>query len=231
MGVMTETKPAPGRNLAAFIRQTLETEIEAGQFAPGTSLDERALALRFNVSRTPVREALQQLAAVDLVRIASRNGVFVKRLSVSQLRSMFELLAELEAVCAKLAARRLDDRHRAVLVESFQACEEAAQVLDYDEYRRANAAFHEALYSASHNQYIAEQVRNIRKSTKRYRINDLHSQRQIIESLEGHRRIMAAVLAADPAAAYTAMLDHVPIGTTGFSEFLSTLPPGVLEEA
>ena len=94
---------------AADIRATLQEEIESGKLGPGAALDERALATRFDVSRTPVREALQQLAAHGLVRIAPRQGVFVSRLSVNRVRAMLEYIAELEALCAKLAARRVDD--------------------------------------------------------------------------------------------------------------------------
>src|SRR5690606_10749 len=105
-GAARSGRPRTGR--AADIRATLQQEIETGILAPGTSLDERALAERFGVSRTPVREALQQLAARDLVRIAPRHGVSVARLSITKVRSMLEFIGELEALCAKLCARRLD---------------------------------------------------------------------------------------------------------------------------
>ena len=85
-----EPKPRPGR--ANDIRATLQEEIESGKLPPGAVLDERALAARFDVSRTPVREALQQLAARDLVRIAPRQGVTVSRLSISKVRAMLEFI-------------------------------------------------------------------------------------------------------------------------------------------
>ncbi|GLR66979.1 GntR family transcriptional regulator [Acidocella aquatica] len=219
----------PGSNLAAVIRDTLEDEIEKGILPPGASLDERSLAERFNVSRTPVREALQQLAAIDLVKIAARNGVFVSRLTVSELRSMVELLAVLESVCAMFAARRLTDDLRTELLENMKKCEQAVAEHDYPAYRKANEAFHGAIYAASRNPYLAQIVHGIRVKTQRYRINDLKSERQVNESLAGHKRIVEAILAGADKAAYDAMLEHVPIGSTGFSEFLSTLPPGILE--
>lgn len=218
-----------GSNLASIIRSTLEDEIEKGVLPPGATLDERGLAERFNVSRTPVREALQQLAAIDLVKIAARNGVFVSRLSVSELRSMVELLAVLEGVCAMFAARRLTDDLREALLQSMENCEAAVAEHDYAAYRNANEAFHNTIYAACHNPYLAQAVRDIRVKTRRYRVNDLKSERQVKESLAGHKRILDAILAGEDKAAYDSMLEHVPIGGTGFSEFLSTLPPGILD--
>src|SRR5215218_1111469 len=107
LAVGEDARPRTGR--ANDIRATLQEEIESGKLPPGAVLDERALASRFDVSRTPVREALQQLAARDLVRIAPRQGVTVARLSISKVRAMLEFIGELEALCAKLAARRVDD--------------------------------------------------------------------------------------------------------------------------
>mgnify|MGYP000293540029 CR=1 FL=1 len=97
--VCEDTRPRGGR--ANEIRNALQEEIESGKLPPGTALDERALALRFQVSRTPVREALQQLAVSDLVRIAPRQGVTVARLSISEVRAIMETVGELEALAAK----------------------------------------------------------------------------------------------------------------------------------
>lgn len=93
-------EPGGRASLAGDIRSTLAAEIENGILPPGTPLDERALAQRFNVSRTPVREAIQQLLASDLVCIVARHGVSVTRMSISEVRSMLEYVGELEALAA-----------------------------------------------------------------------------------------------------------------------------------
>ena len=120
-----EGRPRGGR--ANEIRLALQEEIESGKLPPGSPLDERALAARFNVSRTPVREALQQLAAHNLLRIAPRQGVYVSRLSISRVRAIMESVGELEAMCAKLAARRVDDALRAEL-EAARAIQAQQQI-------------------------------------------------------------------------------------------------------
>jgi DNA-binding GntR family transcriptional regulator len=67
------------RNLADEVRQQLEDQINGGQLLPGDALDERELAARFGVSRTPVREAITQLAAQGLITTAPRQGILVAR--------------------------------------------------------------------------------------------------------------------------------------------------------
>jgi DNA-binding GntR family transcriptional regulator len=214
---------------AADIRATLQDEIESGKLGPGAALDERALAARFDVSRTPVREALQQLAAHGLVRVAPRQGVFVSRLSVSKVRAMLEYIGELEALAAKLAARRVDDPLRKALDAAIAQCEEAAASGKAAEYALANTVFHEAIYAGCRNEYLAEQIRTARRLIQRYRLKDFQTKTQIGHSLEDHRKIAQAIQAGDEAQAAETMLLHVPAGTTGFSEFLAKVPMSFFE--
>ena len=94
---------------AIQIKQALEQEIVVGQLPPGKRLDEVQLAERFQVSRTPIREALQLLAANGLVQRFPRRGAFVTEIGIDSLIEMFEVMAELEGMCGRLAARRMND--------------------------------------------------------------------------------------------------------------------------
>lgn len=217
----------PGR--AAEIRAALQEEIESGTLPPGTPLDERALAARFDVSRTPVREALQQLAARDLVRIAPRQGVTVARLSIGKLRAMLEFIAELEAVAARLAARRVDDELARRLDDALARSQEAAVSGGAAEYSVSNALFHEVIYAGSRNDYLAEQIRQARRMIQRYRVRDFQNKQQISKSLQDHLKIARAIQSGDEALAAQAMQAHVPVGSTGFSEFLATVPMSFFE--
>ena len=196
---------------------------------PGAALDERALAARFEVSRTPVREALQQLAARDLVRIAPRQGVTVARVSIARMRAMMEFIAEVEALAAKLAARRVDDDLARRLDDELVRCQEAAVNGGAAEYSLANSLFHEAIYAGSRNAYLAEQVRLARRMIQRYRVKDFQNKAQISRSLQEHLKIARAIQQGDEAGAAQAMLLHVPIGSTGFSEFLARVPMAFFE--
>lgn len=218
----------PGR--AAAIASILEAEIESGRLPPGELLDERTLAERFSVSRTPVREALQKLAVQNLVQIVPRQGVLVSRMSVTQLREMLELLGELEALAAKLAARRISDDQRKQLDDAIEHCATAVERDDSRAFAEANAAFHETIYDASCNHYLAEQIRTIRRLIGRYRPRIFDSAARRQKSLDEHRKLAAAIGAGDEGLAETMALEHAPVGRAGFSEFLATLPQQYLGE-
>src|SRR3954465_176473 len=99
---------------AEELRLQLADDIVRGALAPGSALDETDIARRFNVSRTPVREALRQLAASGLIDARAHRGAVVARPTIERLAEMFEAMAELEALCAGLAAERMlpAERHR-----------------------------------------------------------------------------------------------------------------------
>jgi len=218
----------------ANISQILQDEIESGLHAPGSPLDERSLAERFGVSRTPIREALQQLAVRELVEITPRQGACVARLTVGRLRAILEFIAEGEAICAKLAATRVDDALMARLEQAMkvgkQALAKAGTGAGAAAYLHANGQFHQVIYEGSRNAYLSEQVRAARRMIQRYRVKDFQSRRQIEQSLKEHERIVRAIGAGDGGAAYQAMLDHIPAGGVGFSEFLVNLPMNFFED-
>ncbi len=141
---------------AEELRLQLADEIVRGALPPGAALDETDIARRFKVSRTPVREALRQLVASGLVDARAHRGAVVARPSIERLTGMFEAMAELEALCAGLAAERMSpaERHR------LEAVHEELRVLSYagnpDRFHEVNERFHNAIYAGSQNGYIAE---------------------------------------------------------------------------
>ncbi|SMH39237.1 transcriptional regulator, GntR family [Azospirillum lipoferum] len=205
------------------LRAWLENEISEGHFRPGDRLDEQELCKRFGVSRTPVREALLQLASLGLVIFRPRQGAEITRLSVKQIAAMLEVLAKLEGYCAQLAARRMtrdeQDRLRSILL-SFLPMVEAKDVAGYDE---ANHEFHEAIYAGARNEFLASQVRDIRRRLRMYRRNPFQRPGGMERSYAGHHRVAEAIVAGDDAGAEAAMHEHV-IGAVGLMDFLAELP-------
>lgn len=225
--------PNRGRrtSLAASIRDAIHAEIESGRLMPGALLDERTLAAKYSVSRTPVREALQQLAARKLVQIVPRQGVVVSRMSIPQLRDTLELLGELEALCAKFAARRVTEDLRTALENALRRGLEAYESGHGGEYSEANLEFHEIVQAGSRNELLVQQVRPMRRLMLRYNVNSrmLQTPGRIEKSMQDHRKIADAILAGDEQRAYALMLEHVPTGGSGFSEFISDLPPSFFD--
>ena len=107
------------------VRELIEEGIATGRFPPGMRLDEVELAERFNVSRTPLREALFQLASAGIVEMQPRRGTVVAEVSPHRMVEMFEVMAELEAMCGRLAARRMLAPEHERLLAAHRACENA----------------------------------------------------------------------------------------------------------
>ena len=133
-------------NAAQRLRDVIEEEITQGVFRPGDRLDEVCLATRYRVSRTPVREALPQLAASGLVVSRPRRGTIVAAPSAEQVVEMFEVMAELEGMAGKLAARRADEEDRDRLLKSRESCRSVVASSDPDSYYYRNELFHDAIY-------------------------------------------------------------------------------------
>ncbi len=142
--------------LADTIIYALTEEIVGKRIAPGSELDESRLAERFGASRTPVREALRQLAASGLVDLRPHRTPMVAVIDEKRIGEMFEVMAELEALCAARAARLMPPAARAALERHHQMMGVAMRAADVDAYRRGNLAFHALIYEGADNQYLRD---------------------------------------------------------------------------
>ena len=140
--------------LAETIRQRLADDILRGVYPPGARLDEHGLAKRFGLSRTPVREALRQLTSAGLVEMRPRRGVIVSLPTESTLAEMFEVMGELEASCARLAAQRMSPAERVNLEFVHRRSLDAVRGNDTDSYRTVNFEFHDVIYRGAHNEFL-----------------------------------------------------------------------------
>jgi len=219
-------KHSPTR--ADALRRTLEEEIFTGILQPGQRLDEQSLAQRFQMSRTPVREALRQLSASGLIEVRPRQGAVVSVITLPRLIEMFEVMAELEGMCARLAARRMTDAERAELAAIVEEAGPLADAVDLDGYYENNRRFHDAIYAGSHNAVLADMTRSLHYRTAPYRRHQLNRPGRVHESLAEHRAVVAAVRTFDAEGAGRAMHDHVNVQGDVFADFLSTLPTNYL---
>ncbi len=191
------------------IRHAIERDIVSGKLLPGTKLDEDALAARHGASRTPVREALQHLASRGLIELRAHSGAFVATLTVVELAEMFEAMAFLEAACAALAARRHTARDRQLLAAAHETCAKAARRNDPDAFYVANTGFHERIYAASHNGYLAAQTIHLRNRLEAYRREATFHPGLMSLTMAEHERIMQAIFGMDEAAAAQQMRSHL----------------------
>ncbi|WP_296424543.1 GntR family transcriptional regulator [Yoonia sp.] len=208
---------------ADHILEDLEQMIVTGNFADGERLDEIRLADHFGVSRTPIREALQKLAASGLVEHLPRRGVFVREPGPVELVEMFETMAELEAACGRFAALRISEAGLAALREANDLCKLAVATDDADHYYRQNERFHHLIYAASQNSFLEAQAAKLQKRLKAYRRMQLHLRGRLGQSMAEHEAIVAALSAGDGCAAADALRTHVAVQGEKFHHLLSHL--------
>lgn len=195
--------------LAETLEKQLEAAITAGDLAPGSRLDEQDIARRYGMSRTPVREAFRALAAANLVELRGRQGAVVRSMDVRTLIEMFQVMAELEGLCARLAARRLTPDMAERLQAIHVRVTAVAQTGDADAFYDANQDFHEAIYEAGRNAFLATETRQLRNRVAAYRRRVTHMPNRITDTLREHQDILDAIVAHDGERSHRVMRDHV----------------------
>ncbi|MGJ7915812.1 GntR family transcriptional regulator [Massilia sp. LXY-6] len=209
---------------AQRVRRELEIEISNGTRLPGEPLDESELMDRFQVSRTPVRTAILQLASLGLITIVPRSGTYVSRVSPQELLSMLEVLAEMEAACVKLATRRITTAQREALTLLHANARALAEAEDVGGYERYNQELHALIYAASLNTYLTDQILTLRRRTKIYRSTVFQEPGRIRTSYEQHGQVVAAITAGKAEEAARYMLTHIGSSSQDFLELLSRIP-------
>src|SRR3954471_3550314 len=183
--------------LSETIRVRLADEITSGHLKPGAEIEEQAVAERFNVSRTPVREALRDLAALGLVEIEPRRGVRVAAMTADRLGEMFEVMAETEALCARLATYRMTAVERLALQGLHRQSGEAVERGDVDRYDAFNRDFHSTLYQGTHNAFLADHAIALRLRLAPFRRAQFRGQQRLTESYEEHGELVRQLLRGD----------------------------------
>jgi len=209
----TETsRPRPAISRSSLSQQVadhLRQEIYDRRLPPGRRLDESELATRLGVSRTPVREALRQLAAQGLVEIRSRRGCFVAELTLEDQREIFPIMARLEGWVAHEVAKKATAEDLERLRDLHGRLEKLAAAEDVDRYWEANYVFHVALQELAGNRWLQNILGELRRKLNLARHRSLKLPGRIRRSIAEHRLLMKAISGRRPAEAEAAMRDHL----------------------
>ncbi len=211
------------RTLAEVLRLHLADEIVRGTLTPGAALDEMELARRFSVSRTPVREAIRQLAASGLIEARAHRAAVVAQPSEERLNGMFEAMAELEALCAGYAAERMTTPERRALELVHDEMRALIQTGDPQRFHEVNEAFHSAIYSGAHNNYLAEMTVATRSRVQPFRRAQFRTLGRLAKSHSEHDRVVVAILRGERERAATAMREHIGTVRETYEIYASSL--------
>ncbi|MEL6478738.1 MAG: GntR family transcriptional regulator [Pseudomonadota bacterium] len=147
--------------------------IVSGTLAPGSKVQEQALCDQFQVSRTPLREALRSLAAEGLVVLTPRRGAAIAEITRKDLEEAFPILGALEALAGELACKNLTDAEIATARQLQAELVEAHQIGDLAGYSAANAAIHTLILDAAANPLLTQMLKSLdgRVRRARYMVN------------------------------------------------------------
>lgn len=201
--------PAKSVTSAERIRLALAKKIVTGELLPGMPLDETQIAADFAVSRTPVREALKQLASSGLIEQRAHRKSVVTQPDAEMLEGIFEVMAYLEALCAGLSALNMNSNERAEMQLLHARMRELVYAGDGDSYVLANETFHTLIYDGSHNAYLAEVSRATRQRLQPFRRAQFGTLGRLSASHAEHTAIVEAILRGDRAGADAAMRGHI----------------------
>jgi DNA-binding GntR family transcriptional regulator len=206
---MVDPTPLRPASLHEEVATRLRSMVFERQLAPGQWIDELALAREWQISRTPLREALKVLASEGLVTPVPRQGCKVAELSEDDADALFPVMALLEGRCAFEAARKATDADLRRLRQLHDELETHAAAHNVDGYYRANHVFHSTVQALAGNRWLDRATSDLRRFVRLLRGRQLNWPGRIEASINEHRVLIDAFEQRDPVRAERVMHDHL----------------------
>ena len=206
---MADPIPLRPSSLHEEVSTRLRNMIFERQLEPGQWIDELALARDWQISRTPLREALKGLAAEGLVVPVPRQGCKVAEMSEDEADELLPIMALLEGRCAYEAVRKAGEADVRRLQQLHAQLERHAAANDIEAYYRANHEFHSAVQALAGNRWLDRATGDLRRFVRLLRGRQLHWPGRIEASINEHRVLLDAIVQRDAARAERVMHDHL----------------------
>lgn len=194
-------------SLNRLLAESIEELILCGDLAPGSQLNEVALAQRFSVSRGPLREALRLLEDSGLIRQEKNRGAHVRRISLSEAADIYDVRAGLDAVAGRLLAARVTPGQLSTLRDMTEAMREVRPEA-VDRFHELNLGFHDCIVAMTGNGVLIAQYRRLCKLLALFRRRNLLAPMAIPRFAEEHSAIVDLLAAQDGAGAAEALFAH-----------------------
>jgi len=191
------------------VAEQIREIILKGDLALGQKIDEKKLAQSMGVSRTPVRESLRILHSEGLVHLVPRKGAFVSKLSIEEIKDMFEVMAVLEGMCARLAVERMRKMDLKRIESLHRPLETHYLERNHEAYLKSNTVLHAFIQKQAGNKALNDVINGLRRKILLYRHKQLYWADRFDESMREHRAILRAFRKGDPTLAETAMKQHL----------------------
>ncbi|MBK5287890.1 MAG: GntR family transcriptional regulator [Acidimicrobiia bacterium] len=206
---MPSTSSAPGTR-TQWVDDRLRDAILEGVFPPGTPLRAEDLAQRWQVSPTPVREALQRLAGVGFVELRPRRGARVAEASIRDVEEVYELRLLLEPVALAESLGRADDQLRAEIERTCTEYETALRsARPLGEILAAHRAFHAALLARCPNARMLELIDGLAEHSQRFQVLAIGAPRGHHDVIAEHRTLCDHAVSGRVDEAVAFLRDHL----------------------
>ncbi|MEE3001001.1 MAG: GntR family transcriptional regulator [Pseudomonadota bacterium] len=206
---------------ANYIREILEHEIISGVRVPGERLDEPQLTKQFNASRTPVREALVELATAGLIEMQPHRSAVVAEISIHQVIQLYEVLAELEGLSAKLAARRMTEEERCEFELLHRKIGQEIDNNNREAFPILNKKFHDMIHQGAHNEILESEIDSLNKRLAPYRRLFHNEQHNLKVPYGEHRSVVTAIRNRNEGEAAQIFKDHTALRADSITDFIA----------
>ena len=197
----------------------IKEKIVTIEMKPGAVIREVELMADLKLGRTPIREALKRLQSENLVIATPRRGMFVSDVAITDLTQIYEIRVELEALCARLAAERINPRQLTdmkTLADQLRSVDKTdfGQLMDLD------CRFHELLYQAANNKFLSDELDHLHNLSLRIWYMALAYTRPEDIDVDAHIEILSAIEARDSDHAESRMRKHIEKFHTTIRQYL-----------
>lgn len=183
--------------LSQKVYRILKTEIVKRYLKPGTKLLEVKIAKQMGVSRTPIREAIRELAAEGFVKIIPNQGVIVSIASIEDTQEVLQIRSVLEGLAARLATKVINGEEIKELEKYIEQMEYYANKDNALAFSKIDVEFHELILNICGNNRLIQIRKNLSDQAHRYRIRSLSIPGRLKHSLKEHQEIVKALKRKD----------------------------------
>ena len=195
--------------LSGSLYHQLRKDILQGRFQRGEKLTEQALCETYQMSRTPVREALRQLELEGLIEAIPNRGAFVVGLSQQDIRDLYEMRKEYEILAVRWAIQRITPEGLSQLEEAYEFMEFYTMKKEAEKMLNINSKFHELIYEAAGNRILYNALSTYQAYIKQTKTNTTYVDGYLEQVLAEHKAIYEAFKARDPEAGAAAVTAHM----------------------
>jgi phosphonate utilization transcriptional regulator len=195
--VPTMLQLVQSNSLPGLVQAEIEQLILSGELAVGRRINESDLALRFGMSRGPIREALRALEESRLVRSEKNRGVFVREVSVAEADEIYDVREALDQLIGQRVAERATPEQFRAMQAVVAEMDEATGMQDIKRYHGLNLKFHDMLVDFAGNARLTETYRLLTKGLLLFRLRGLQDGGGFALSNTEHKAVVAALAARD----------------------------------